>query len=291
MIQPVVLRNTALSGEELSAAFLPDQGMNLISYRKGNCEVIEQSTKSLFEDHFAGLGALIGPHFHRRSEDLIANVPNESLFPHIARVKARGVKDPFSHGIARYAPWEYLSTPASISAHISGKSEWNNTPLSVLEGTDFKMAFEAVLTPHGLEIGMHVECERPSIVGLHYYYALPGGKGTIKSQVEENYNDMGVWKPIPKSWTGESPNQLNFDLAQAADFGFRPFSKDFSGQILLQTQNYSLTVSYQAANGENSWQLYHPKDSSFVCIEPLSAKNPRGLVQPSGCIRVKIEIL
>lgn len=175
-MQPVVLRNTALSGAELTASFLPEQGMNLISYRKGNCEVIEQSTKNLFEERYAGLGALIGPHFYWRSDDLISKVPNESLFPHIARVKAKGAKDPFSHGIARYAPWEYLSTPSSISAHISGKSEWNGTPLSVLEGTDFKMAYEAVLTPHGLEIGMHVECDRPSVVGLHYYYALPGEK-------------------------------------------------------------------------------------------------------------------
>lgn len=101
---------------------------------------------------------------------------------------------------------------------------------------------------------------------------------------------MGVWKPIPKSWMGEGPNQLNFDLTQAADFGFRPLSKDFSTQVFLQTQDHSLTISYQGTDAENSWQLYHPIDSSFVCIEPLSAKNPRGLVQHSSCIRVKIEI-
>lgn len=286
----VVLRNTALSGEELTATFLPDRGMNLISYRKGDCEVIEQSTRSLFEDRFAGLGALIGPHFYRQSEPLIPKIPDENLFPHIARVKAKGVKDPFSHGIARYVPWNYLSTPASISAHISGKDKWKGTALSMLEGIDFKMAFDAVLTPHGLEIGMHVECERPSVVGLHYYYALPGGKGIVKSQVEEQYNDKGVWKPIPKTWMEERPNHLNFDLAQEVDFGFRPFSKDFSSQVFLQTEEYSLIVSYQGTNAENSWQLYHPKDSSFVCIEPLSAKNPRGLVLPTSCIRIKIEI-
>src|SRR5690349_11544962 len=105
-MEPIILENTTHDGSPLQATFLPDKGMNLVSYKKGGVEVIDPSTKSLFEERYAGLGALIGPHFHRRRTDALPKIPDESLFPHIARVKAKGVHDPFSHGIARYAPWK-----------------------------------------------------------------------------------------------------------------------------------------------------------------------------------------
>lgn len=289
-MKTLVLKNRALSGELLTATFLPQQGMNLISYCKGGIEVIEQSTRDLFEDHYAGLGALIGPHFYCQLDKWLPKIPDESLFPHIARVRAKGVQDPFAHGIARYVPWNFLSTPSSFSAHISGKDRWKGVPLSVLEGVDFQMAFDAILFPHGLEIGLHVECERPSVAGLHYYYALAGSQGIVKAEVGDQYNDLGTWKPLPEVWT-EGKNRLKFDLKEAVDYGFTPHSKDFSTHVLLETSSYSLRVSYQAPGAENSWQLYHPKDAPYVCIEPICAKNCRGLVANSGCIRVKIEIL
>ena len=63
-MNPVILSNKTSKGEVLQATFLPEKGMNMISYKKGTLEVIDQSTKNLFDERFAGLGALIGPHFH-----------------------------------------------------------------------------------------------------------------------------------------------------------------------------------------------------------------------------------
>src|SRR5947209_3792431 len=105
--QGVVLKSQTEKGESMQATFLPEKGMNLVSFKKGNLEVIDQSTLPLFEERFAGLGALIGPHFHRRLPETLPHIADESLFPHIARVKAKGAADPFSHGIGRYAPWTY----------------------------------------------------------------------------------------------------------------------------------------------------------------------------------------
>jgi hypothetical protein len=100
-MEQIILANKTSTGQNLQAIFLPEKGMNLISYKKDETEVIDQSTRNLFEERFAGLGALIGPHFHHRKTEVIPPIKDESLFPHIARLKAKGIQEPFSHGIDR----------------------------------------------------------------------------------------------------------------------------------------------------------------------------------------------
>ena len=88
----ITLTNIAPKGELLQATYLPEKGMNLISYKMGDIEVIDQSTYPLFEERFAGLGALIGPHFHHsKAPPLDFDL---SLFPHIKQVMAKGEKEP-----------------------------------------------------------------------------------------------------------------------------------------------------------------------------------------------------
>jgi len=115
----------------------------MISFKKGGLEIIDQSTQDQFKERFAGLGALIAPHFHRRRPESIPPIKDENLFPHIARVKAHGTQDPFSHGIGRYAPWKAEFTPTKVTAVLTGKDTWNGVPLSALEGQNFKMNFTA----------------------------------------------------------------------------------------------------------------------------------------------------
>src|SRR4051812_40760409 len=105
-MKEVVLEHSLTDGDLLRAVFLPDYGMNLISLKKGETEVIDQSTRTMFEERMSGLGPLIGPHFYHRKDKDITFVPDETIFPHIARVKAKS-PEPFSHGIGRYVPWKY----------------------------------------------------------------------------------------------------------------------------------------------------------------------------------------
>ena len=86
MTNKIKLKNTSPTGKSLVATFLPDGGMNLCSYKLGDIEVIDQQTLPLYEERKAGLGALIGPHFHQRQE--VPSGYDESLFPHIAKGKA-----------------------------------------------------------------------------------------------------------------------------------------------------------------------------------------------------------
>ncbi len=265
--------------------------MNLLSYSKGKKEVIDSCTRKDFEDYGAGLGCLIGPHFYLQQRDWIVPVSNEKLFEHLVFTKKKGFQDPFSHGIGRYVPWNYTATDRTIKAYICGKDTWKGFLLSELEGVDFSMSYEAELTPDGLEIKLAVSSERLSLIGLHYYYALGPGKAEVTAWVKNQYNDMGQFKPIPKSWMKGESDQLSFDLKNEADYGFLPLAKDFSGEVQLKASTYGLRIRYQGENEEVSWQLYHPKNASFVCIEPMSAKNPRGLTASSSSLNVQIEIL
>ena len=87
-MKKIKIKNISKSGKPLEATFIPDGGMNLVSYKLGNIEVIDQNTHSLYEERKAGLGALIGPHFHHRQ-----HIPefkfDDSLFPHINLIKKK----------------------------------------------------------------------------------------------------------------------------------------------------------------------------------------------------------
>ena len=51
--ESVWIRSASKEGDQLAACFLPAKGMNFISYQKNGLEIVEQSTKSLFEEMLA----------------------------------------------------------------------------------------------------------------------------------------------------------------------------------------------------------------------------------------------
>lgn len=262
-----------LKAADYEVTFLPQKGMNLCSFKRGSLEVIDQSTQKEFENRFSGLGALIGPHFHRRNKNIPAIDFDTSLFPHVAYCKEHGIEDPFSHGISRYAPWKCQVKENTIEATLSGKTEWQGVQLAKIEGQNFEMKFIASLNEHGLILNLSVVSEKDSIVGIHYYYRLPKGQSVVKADVQDRIYDQKELKSIPKEW-GYQNHQLNFNLSHPADFTFFPYPDPLKGSIELITAEYRLRTSYRCISQENSFQLYHPKDSSFVCIEPLSAQDP-----------------
>ncbi len=289
-MKEVILQRIQSNGIPLRAVFLPLQGMNLASLKYGDVEYIDQSTKNLFDEKFGGLGPLIGPHFYHRHS--IPQIPDETAFPHIAKIQASGSDEPFSHGIGRYVAWNWSASDTTINANLSGMDTHCGVTLAALEGFDFKMEFKAHLSQNGIEINYNVESDTsPSIAGLHYYYALENREGIVSMSVEDNYNDMGVWKPIPAMWRNKETNELAFDLKYESDFGFRPKTRDFSGNATLVTGNRKLNIQYETNSDENAFQLYHPEGASFVCIEPVTAKNPRDAKQKKNHLKVRISFL
>jgi len=289
-IEQLVCR--AEDGQLLTAQFMPSRGMNLVSFKKGECEAIDQSTKPLFEKRFAGLGAMIGPHFHHRNEAVIPPVKNEHLFPHIAEVRAHGSKEPFSHGIGRYAPWTLETiTENSIKAVLSGEHLWNDVKLKELEGQDFRMYYEAKLRPTGLEIELSVNSETESVVGLHTYYALGGGSARIRTRVQERYIDKSEEKKIPKEWGYGDDHNLLYRLDKETDFGFHPYPDSLHGTVNLECESHGIQVQYFSEHAENSFQVWHPKEASFVCIEPLSSFDPRKPKLTVSALKILISFL
>lgn len=282
----ITIKTKTKTDQILSASFMPLCGMNMISYKKGNKEVIDQTTTHMFKERFAGLGAMIGPHFHHRSE--IPPIANERLFPHIASVKSSGKKEPFSHGIGRYAPWDYTASQNSIEATLTGSHIWKGIALKDLEGFDFLMKYKATIHETGLDIELNVEGEKPCIIGLHTYYRL-AKNNYLTAQVKHKYNDLGEFKPLPRNWLNQQQSHLRLPINQSLDYGFLPEATT-KGRALLETSEYNLLVSF-SSDHEISLQVYHPENSSFVCIEPLSVKNPRKLTTNCSSITVNLEIL
>jgi len=290
-MKEVILQRILEDKSLLQALFLPQQGMNLASLKRNGVEIIDQSTRVQFEEGACGLGPLIGPHFYHRKNEEIPKIPDETFFSHIEREKVHGNHEPFSHGIGRYVPWNYSASSRSIEGQISGMDTYRGITLAALEGFDFQMKFKAHLAEDGLAIDMRVDSEkRPSIAGLHYYYALDDCAGVVKMTCDAQYNDMGVWKSIPKGWQESDANHLRFDLQEESDYGFRPIGKKFTGDAHLQTKSHKLHIHYKTDSEEHAFQLYHPKDASFVCIEPVTAKNPRDAKQKKNHLQVKIRI-
>lgn len=289
----IVLKNVAEDGTPLQVTYLPGKGMNMVSYKKGDIEVIDPSTAPLFEERFAGLGPLIGPHFHKRKPEILPKISQEELFPHIARVRAKnGGVDPFSHGVGRYAPWTYEATENSVKAVLTGKDEWNGIALKDIENQDFTMKFDAELLPDGLHLELSVVSDSDSLVGIHYYYHLPQGKGTVSSGVQNKFIAIDKTLPIPGDWDYDLTSQeLNFSLNNEADFTFHPFPDPTKGEVLLDAGDYQLKTSFVSDSEECCFQLWHPRDASFVCIEPVSAYNPRSLSLSVSSIKIHLEII
>ena len=182
-------------GKKLTAIFNPEGGMNLMSFSLGGIEVIDQKTRALFEERMAGLGALIGPHFHHRCETDIPAVDISKLFPFVEKLKKKGQKEFISHGIARYVPWKYSGDKASIKGELSGEDSFKGILLKQIEGKSFQLFFKADLTEDGLSIRYSMESNKPSVIGLHYYYALPDQEGSVSAFVDPSYHHPDGWKP------------------------------------------------------------------------------------------------
>lgn len=274
MVVAITLNHATSNGIVYQASFEPEKGMNLTSFKINDFELIDQTTRTAFNNRFSGLGPLIGPHFYRRQKDTLPFLRNEDKFSHIAYVKEHGIEDPFSHGIARYAPWKYDHGKWWISGILSGKDKWNDISLAELEGQDFTIRFHAQLTNQGLELDLSIVSDTDSLIGIHYYYYLPEGNGVIKSRVQKTVLIDRKPTIIPSDWNFNKNHELLFNLDREADFTFTPFPNPMAGEIVLETSKYHLLTKYWSNSQENCWQLYHPKDSSYVCIEPISSQDP-----------------
>ncbi len=299
-LETIKLTNQDAKGRTLEAVFLPQFGMNLVSYSKQGFEVIDGETIDLFTERFAGLGALIGPHFHRRDEKQLPAIKGAELFPHIEKVQQKGVADPFSHGVARYVPWsQYKQDGHRMIAILTGEDQLGDVKLKDLEGQNFKMVMEASLEPHGLEMVLKVSSELPSVCGLHYYYKKGAANSFVHgAHLQSVYkNSQGDKTQVPQNWLstyrdgeGVEVRSLHLPLgSQKEDIDFTFYPESNFSIMGLGTEDYLLSICRNHGKGQ-SWQVYSPKEEGFACIEPISAQSPRQPEATESMIDVCIQI-
>lgn len=284
-MHPIILKKRTDNGMELEATFCPDLGMNLLSYKRNGIEVIAPWT----ENSNFSLRSCIGPHFNSRR--VFPQIKDENLLTHIRSAQTQGYSDPFPNGIGSHAPWQVSFSENKLQAKLSSQDNWCNTPLSSLQGQNFKMELKAELTSEGLEMEISTVSEADSLAGFRYTFAWPHGHAQIISQVQKHYLNQQGLHEIPSEWNYQQ-SQLSFQLdrSQAANFIFAALNP-LEGKIWLETDSYRLLTKYYCCCQENCWQVYHPVDASYLCISPMSAKDPYHPNLTVSSIRVKLQIL
>lgn len=255
------------NGKQLEATFQPNHGLNLKSFKCDGKELIDQSDK-----HLNGL--LIGPHFDNRKRELLQGLKKDPVIETFIKSREdEGLSDPFQNGICRYVPWKVESNDSTkLKAILTGKENWNETPLATIEGQQFKLYFEAEMTQEGLWVKLSSVGDSDTVIGIDYRYALSRGEGYIESLIKDHYYDNGILKKVEDILNGQTEH-LSWDLKQPADFAFLP-SRATHGAIVLKTEEYELHTQYRCSNQENCWHLWKPVNASYVSIRPLSAQNP-----------------
>ncbi len=263
----------AEAGGFLRAEVLPDAGMTLRSLRLGDIEAICQSRAAQFASCRKGYGPLIGPHFNQRAQLPAAALANMARWPQTDALTQMGIRDPWQHGVARYAPWEYSSSPGSIRAQLAGNQEMHGRPLSAVQGGDFELRLELQLAGNALRVHYTAEADFPPVIGLHYYYALPGDQGRVQAPVTGMMHEGRQAGPIPPEWLDAVGRRLNLPLDRKLDnvFPLRP------GPIELATPTHTLKIIPES--GVESFIVFHPGLDGWVCVEPLSTAT---LSQPAG---------
>ena len=290
-METVTLTNYDSENKQLTAVITPSHGMNLLSYKRDSVEVMDQSTHEEFLMRYSGHGPLIGPHFHEFTQHTLPSSVTSEKFPHVKIMQERKRKDPFSHGIARYAPWSYVHSGTQIQGELHGKDLWNGVPLQDIEGQDFEMRFEARLLSTGLFIKYSIQSEKPSVIGLHYYFALQGETSYFQTHVRSKLNDNGTLKAVPQEVLSHDHELLHLPLDEAHDCGFYPLEDEKGFRTSLVTQDYTLNAHYFVPNSmEFMVQVYRPENAPYCCIEPLSAQEPRMPVLTHSQLECKLEI-
>lgn len=288
MSETITLTNQSELGP-LSASFAADKGMNLISYKLGRIEVMAQQTLPLFHERAAGLGALIGPHFHTAKNPIIPE--NLDLMPHIRKGLNSGRKDPFSHGIARYVPWKVKHSSTQINAQLSGDDEYKSVKLKTLEGQNFIMHLDVRLLASGLFIKYSIESEKPSCIGMHYYYSLPS-PGFLRMQAEPFYREKGEKKYFDPQLMKKG--LLTLPVGGAIDISTflikdEDHIHDYRAQLI--TKDYDLHLHYSPEfEKQTCMQVYSDGKNPFVCLEPISALDPQNPCLKRSILELKLEI-
>jgi galactose mutarotase-like enzyme len=270
-------------GNDIEAVVSPDLGMSLLDFSIGHVPILQKSRKKDFLHGRKGLGPLILPHFNQRPS--FPSIPDEvmDLIPHVDYLKKNGVKDPFQHGIGRYAQWSAetrcTDTQVSVTGSITGTSEYQGVALKEIVGFDFTAFITYILSEGNLTVKFDITGNEPVTAGIHFYYRLPekGDSRTVLSVEEIGKNDdESLFEFSDHQKDGRF---YSLPLEGHIDTEFTPVREEGAhARYKLITPEYRLDTKVLTEGDPeytfDSVVVFHPEGSDFVCIEPLSDGNP-----------------
>jgi hypothetical protein len=244
----------ALQNRIIRAAISPVFGLSLIDLCFRNEPILDRSREKVFYQSRKGLGPLILPHFNQRN-----TIPEIDLeaFAHVHYLREMNVRDPFQHGVARYAEWRYRVDEDSVTGSLTGTDRIQGYEISEITGFAFEAEVCYRITETALNIHFDLRAEQPVEAGIHFYYDL---KNRHSAVVE-----------IPLEGQSE-PAVFHFDCGH--DTTYLPNRSNRQAIYTLTTDSYVLRtivpVLGDPSNTFDAVTLFSPEGERFVCIEPLS---------------------
>lgn len=232
----------------------PAFGMSLIDFAVDGEALLDTTRTETFHACRKGLGSLILPHFNQRKD--FPDVETEA-FPHVAHLRRLGVRDPFQHGVGRYAPWRYQAAGSSITGCLEGQDLLGGCRARAITGFDFAARVSYRLVDGGLGLELELTADAPVEAGIHYYYDLKDRCSATVQMPLEGSDQPAV-----------------FGFQQAYDDVFHPAHHTDCVTYTLTTATYLLRTRVPVCgHPEENFDavvLFSPAQASFVCIEPLT---------------------
>lgn len=267
---------------DIEAVVTPELGMALAGFSLRHVPILQKSRRGDFVRGRKGLGPVILPHFNQRAAFPELTPAMREAFPHLAYLAERRIRDPFQHGVGRYVAWEYetkvTDAMAQVRGFITGRSLFQGIPLNEITGFDFTAAITYTLADRSLAVRFDLTGTAPVTAGIHYYYALPPGASHVAMTVENLGlgDDDSLFEFSSHQRDGKF---YRLPLDRPVDTLFAPVAEEKGmARFSLVTPAYRLDtrvlVEGPPETAFGSVVVFHPEGTDFVCVEPLSEKNP-----------------
>ena len=244
----------ALKNQNIRAVISPIFGLSLIDLCFQDIPILDRSREQAFFESRKGLGPLILPHFNQRES--LPEVDFEA-FEHVHYLRNMNVRDPFQHGVGRYAEWRYTADTDSVTGRLSSTDHIQGYAISQITGFTFDAEVCYRITETGLNIKFELTAEQPVEAGIHFYYDL------------KNRESAAAELPLE----GQSETVV-FLFDRGHDKTYRPSKTNRFATYILKTDRYVLRTIVPVLGDPSSTfdavTLFSPEGERFVCIEPLS---------------------
>jgi galactose mutarotase-like enzyme len=242
----------ALKDGGVDALVAPELGMSLVRFSVDGESLLDLQREQVFLEYRKGLGPIILPFFGQR-----VKFPelNYDQFPHVHHLRRLNIKDPFQHGVGRYASWSFEQDNNRVTGHLKGDDRLHDCKLKQLTGFDFTASLTYSLTGRTLEIAFDVAANRPIATGIHFYYDLKNRDSASVTIPQDNQTDV-----------------VRFD--RGLDDVFIPSTASEQVTYTLETDTYILKTRVRVVGPPsetfNSVVVFSPENEGYACIEPVS---------------------